>query len=280
MSFRVQPRLLMVVSALILSPLLPGSAVFAAGPDFDYAVERFEVIGNRPGNLSDEFEDGFQSWFSTPGSDVTESDGALHLMGPGVEDSTTYTNLNPAITLNRSDAFSPGEFAVLDGFGDFNASSTWRNLPEGPGGFYSMGLRYFAPNNTSEGFSVSISALDAPTAAAFGAPEGLVMSFAFFEFDTIAQALISNDSERFVIDPADVTGDVFLRLVFDDLANEISAKVSLNGGSSFLDPFATRAANLQGAANFFLFGDPVVVPEPGTALLMMMGLAGLSVRRR
>ena len=143
-----------------------------------------------------------------------------------------------------------------------------------------MGVRYFGPGNTSEGFSLSLSDLDQTTADAFGSQPGLVMSFAFFTFDGVAQSLLSNDSERFSIDPNGVTGDLVLELRFDDLANQMSAAVSLDGGTIFQTPFATRSANLLGGANFFLFGDPVTLPEPSTGLLMTVGLAMLVARRK
>ena len=106
------------------------------------------------------------------------------------------------------------------------------------------------------------------------------MSFSFFRYDGIAQALISNDPERFVIDPLNVTGDIVLQLFFDDVANQISAEVSLDGGSTFLSPFGARSANLLGPTSFFLFGDPATIPEPGTGLLVLTGLAILSARRK
>ncbi len=272
-----------VTSGLIV--LLWSSVALAVGVDFDYQVESFRVEGNLPGDLTDEFDDGsLGAWFVTPGGTVSEFDGALHLMGPGFQDTDSYSILNPDIILNRSDAFAPPAFTVSDNAGDFNATSTWRNLPEAPGGFYSMGLRYSTSASSVKGVSLSISNLDQESADAFGSQAGLIMSLGVFTFDVPSQALLSIDSERFAIDPSDVIGDIVLQLFFDDLGNEIFASVSLDGGSSFLNPFAGRSANLGdavfGGVNFFLFGDPVIVPEPSTGLLVVMGLVALGGRRR
>ena len=268
-----------------LGVLLAGPRASALAVDYDYAVERFRVQGNLPGDLTDEFDDGsLGSWYVTPGGTVSESGGALHLMGPGFEDSAAYSILKPQIVLNRSDAFSPPEYSVTDGAGNFTSSSEWRNLPDAPGGFYSMGLRYFTSTTMVEAFSLTLSNLDQQTADAFGSIAGLVMGFDFSTYDVIGQALLSTESERFAIDPGDITGNIVLQLSFDDVANELSAAVSLDGGTSFANGFASRATDLSysifGGPNFFLFADPAtVVPEPSTGLLVAAGLLVLASRR-
>ena len=45
--------------------------------------------------------------------------------------------------------------------------------------------------------------------------------YAVDRFDLVGRALLSSEAERFIIDPADVTGDVLLRLIFADATNEL-----------------------------------------------------------
>lgn len=256
----------------------------ARAVDFHYEIERFQIVGNLAGNLTDEFDDGSMDWDSPIGT-VSEFDGALHLSSPGVLDASAYSNLNPDIVLERSDVVAPRPFVVADGEGDFTATSTWRSLPEAPGGFFAMGLLHFLPIGVTEILSVAISNFAPATAGAFERPPGLSMTFSTVTFDIQSQALLTQHQESFELDPLALDGTALLQLEFDDLANELGAGVSLDGGSTFLRPFAAREVQLDAESifnsnRFLFFGDPAIVPEPSTALLLGLGLIGLARMRR
>lgn len=270
------PHLALLSTALLLPE-------FAYAVDFDYQIERFEVSGNLPGDMTDEFDDGVMDW-EFPVGTVTESNGALRLMSPGILDSDAYSNINPDIVLERSDASAPRRFLVADGAGDFAATSTWRNLPETPGGFYAMGVRHFLPIGVTEILSISVSSFDASTAAAFGRPAGLSITFSTVTFDIQTQALLTQDQESFAVAAPAIGNDTLLRLEFDDLADSLRASVSFDGGVTFRSPFAARDVSLDPASlfnsnGFILFADPAIVPEPSTALLLGIGLALAAARR-
>lgn len=269
-----------VRAGFVLWACLGAAQVRAA--DFDYAVERFRVVGNLPGDLTDEFDDGVMDWDSPVGT-VAELDGALHLSSPGVVDAAAYSILAPDIVLERSDVVAPRPFVVADQAGDFSATSAWRSLPEGPGGFYAMGLLHFLPIGVTEISSVSISNFDPATASAFGRPAGGAMTFSTVLFDIQTQTILMQDQQSFAFDPASATGLTLLRLEFDDLADELSAAVSLDGGATFARPFASRAVQLDPASpfnsnRFILLGDPATIPEPNTAVLLGLGLGLMGLR--
>ena len=76
------------------------------------------------------------------------------------------------------------------------------------------------------------------------------------------------------IDPGDITGDVLFRTVLDGSGN-YTQSASLDGGSTFVSPFASTFPALGGAGRLSLFAYEVV-PEPGTLALVLVGLVGLA----
>jgi hypothetical protein len=83
-----------------------------------------------------------------------------------------------------------------------------------------------------------------------------------------------------VVDPGDVTGDVYLRLDFDDGTNDLTASYSLDGGSAFTPFGLTLVSGMTpgtGGTISFL-GDPVsvdaqAVPTLGSGMIAVLLLS-------
>ncbi len=76
---------------------------------------------------------------------------------------------------------------------------------------------------------------------------------------------------------SDISGAIILSLIFDDALDTMTPQFSLDNGATTLAPFGSEAWAFPGGG-FSLSGSSTV-PEPGTALLLGLGLAALGLRR-
>jgi len=225
------------------SVLLLCTAVSQAGEKsgtFAYSVDQFELVGNLPVYGFDGFADGDVLPWVIEEPTVEEAGGFLTLSTPGVffgpyqiggvwfqsERSSVRTDNDP-------------RFNVVDGQGDFTATSKWAGAAAVEGTFYGMAL-WSRRGGTSYHTDLSMSNVEARIANALGIPPGLAI-------------ILSSDNtgvyefQGFSISASDITGPVFLRLSFDDAANLISGSFSLDGGDSYLAPFSSVSSNLTSA---------------------------------
>lgn len=125
--------------------------------------------------------------------------------------------------------------------------------------------------------SIWIAHLDDDMAGLFGTTAGLYVSF------TRSVGDIENTvAQNVAIDPADITGDVLLRMSYDDAADELSAAFSLDGGTTFQAPFASVASDLKmdDSSEWYLDAQELQIPEPATMSLLGIGVLALIRRRR
>ncbi len=243
---------------------------------FAYAVDHFEITGNAPGSLSDDFNDGILAPWTLLVGTAVEAGGVVTLSNPGWHFLLTF--FPEPVLLDISEIRAPSSFDVTDGLGSFTSTSRWDSalLPEPPGGYFAMI------------FSSSISATEKESLAAFfvnrspanagnaGASEtGLAVGQSRHVMEDGAVA--SLESAYFSIDPTRVTGDVFLRLAFDDTTNLVTTSFSTDGGSTFLTPFASVTSSMTGTGGWALSADPSrllsTVPAHSSKALLVLSLA-------
>ena len=257
--------------AVALSSLLSVAGQVQAAP-YSFSVDRFEVTGQVA--KVDEFDDGVlvPDWVVVNPT-VTESGGVVTLSSPGgiIGPNEQETELVTVFT-------SP--FTVFDGSGNFTGTSTWVTGLPGVNLSYEMTVNHNVPDGNGgfldEFFSIGLTNLDAATAASLGAPAGPLVFFA----REIGNDFI--DPQVLAINPADVNGNILLRLAFDDTNDLFSGAFSLNGGTSF-QTFSTSLSPSVGQTDYqwaLMAGS--MVPEPETYAMMLagLGLVGFMARRR
>jgi hypothetical protein len=210
-------------------------------------------------------------------------DGAV--FGTAVESGETLTLSNPG-TLGFLPAPLVSEASVISGqgigvnfSGGFTATSRWlQTIPTASQGLnLALGSINSATGNVHQ-LSVGVSFISSEVAAVLGGDAGLALSVLNIVRDSGPGNILSLTRSSFPIDASAITADILLQLVFDDAANTLTPQVSLDGGVTTLSPFAPVPWEFTGGG-FSLSGSSTV-PEPGTALLMGLGLTLLSARRQ
>ncbi len=232
--------------------------------NFQFQVESFTVSGNSPGTAVDNFDDGVVSWIIEEQTAV-ESGGVLTLSTPGVYDGP-FPFDDFEIETNRASVRTtdPSDFDVVDGAGNFTATSQWASGAAAENQFYGMALE-----TTTQSINFNMINFKADIAGALGVPSGLGIWFYDGEAAGVPQAVSISASE--------ITGDVFFRLSFDDSTNEISAGYSLDGGGTWHAPFTSISSDLGSAedVDWYLEAEELrVVPAPDVKTTQIIDSTG------
>lgn len=261
-----QTKHLLAITILWIGALLIMTGRVNATP-YSFIVDRFEVVGNLPGNVVDEFDDGSLDplWeIREPGGPtaVVEAGGVVTFSNPGsveIEDGLLRREFSHIYSRPSS------TLLVEDGAGDFHGTSTWAPIIPGQNQFYHMNLiRHFH----FESIGIAVTNFMPGVADHFGVPAGPSVILAR-EFDVQGVPIM----------PGDIIGDIALRLAFDDDANLYTGAFSLDGGATFLSPFSAVTPTPGGPslADWRLGAESwEVIPEPSAFLLLGSGLAGLA----
>ena len=251
---------------------------------YSFSVDRFHVVGNLPGDIVDEFDDGVLDPWSIQGGTVVESGGVVTFSDPG--EVADYFQDNLHVTQERSSVeveAATGVFAVADGSGDFVVESRW--LPVLPDLNLGYGMTFHYPPSEFDQVWIGIYNLEALALPLLGAPAGTV-SGSYISFIRISPGPgtglgdMTFEYQGVPVAASDITGDIVFRLLFDDAANSFSATYSLDDGSTFLQPFSPFSIpSLTGPEDLFvelggwsLTVQPVSEPPPEIADLVELAL--------
>ncbi len=268
--------LVCLVTGLVLGLFIAASAV--ANP-YTFQLDKFEIAGNLSGNITDDFNDGTidTALWDVYDPTVTESGTTISFQNPGAMDQMQLGSLR--ITSEMS--YLHYMFSMKDGSGNYTGTSTWNPAIPGTNQFYVMNLSSIGTSTgPDENVIIGVANFDANVSAFFGSPTGPMVFFG--RSKDVANGDFS--LQGFSITPAIITGDILLRLAFDDATNLFSGAFSLDGGATFLTPFSDVASTgeLLSEAELTLGGeswDVQVVPLPSSLLLLSFGLTGIWVKR-
>ena len=218
---------------------------------FDYSVDRFEVDGNMfgPADGTPDFVDDFDNasnWYTPYGTSIV-IDGRLHVKSPGMHfPGPDGTTLDLTEVVSNYPALQ-----VQKGRGSFTATAVLDPIVPPEAQFYHFTLFTFGGVTFfNEIFGLDIHTLGGETRI----EQHLVtLDLGHGIYQTVQTA-------GYRIAPADVTGQIHFRLVYDDAAGTVVSSFSLDGGATFLSPFAPAPIFTEGrtAAQFLLGADPLV----------------------
>ncbi len=245
----IPTRGLGIAQLLLAIPLLAGvtSPARADHTEFEFNVERFEMVVDGGSPQIDDFAAGPLSPWTIGAGTAFESGGVLVLTDPG--DHRVLPGFG--VTLDVSSVNWAGSGLEIES--DFEMESTWKPmLPEAPGQRFAMVVSYSDGSGDVEFVALVLQNLGTAEAAPFGLPAGLRMVQLrgsgtpdldnLGEFLTLSFPLL----ESVPVSPASVTDDIVQRIDWDSTAREFTTSFSLDGGATMLTPFPT--ANISAAA--------------------------------
>lgn len=265
-----QAKLLAVMIALYGSLfLLKTSCVYAAS--YSFSVDRFEISGNLSGDFVDDFNGGsIGTRWREDDPTVVEADGKVTFKNPGYTGTNIFQN-NISISFERT-FIAPDGWIVANNFGDFQATSTW--IPTIPGINQTYGIDIYTGHH-DEGITMSVYNFGQDIADLFGLAPGIGIYFGRYE-DVGEIAL---DMQAFSIIPTDISGDILLKIVFDDDNDLFTGMFSLDGGNSFQSPFSDVTPNIADAVYELNLGaeswEVSIVPLPGAFWLFSFAIVSL-----
>lgn len=213
--------LLVIASGVVFLSARPARASHTI---FDYGFDHAEVDGQPYGamdgtpDFTDEFNDGVPApWGDMYLGTVSESGGLIHLTNPG-------TDVGGVVDWSVSPLMGG---VATDGGGDVCFTAVWPPVSIPTNG---MALAAFGDGNTFEGTGIGLANPDADAAASFGIPSGLsiVLGHTSPALSFMGVSIMESD----------ITGPVHMRICLDDAADEWNTAISLDGGATFLTPFA------------------------------------------
>lgn len=258
--------------------LLMLSRVEAA--DYSFSVDSFQVTGNLPVNLVDEFDDGNVAPWVIYDPTVVESGGLVTFSTPGTIEQHSFNGMTIVNELSNigTGGFSP--FNVQNGAGDFTGLSTWVPTAPGENHFYGMNISYELQQEPHQGIGINLDVTNWDTyfANLLGVPEGLSITFQRSGDIPMSDMIWQGIS----ISESDITGDILLKMNFDDATDQFTADFSLDSGATFQSPFAPLDWSMEtpGQYEWHLSANSLtIVPEPISSTLFIIGGATLGFRR-
>jgi len=250
------------------------SELYAAPYSFcvDSFTLTYPILGHTVYFRDDFNNNGLTSpWFELQPT-VTESNGVLKLSSPG---KIIFRSFHGAHAIIESTTVG-SSLLVGDGLGNRVATSTWLpNLPKKNQIFFMEAFHILAPHVT-ESVSIGISRLSPEINSILAFPKASndnpVLFFGWESLD-LGQA----NFQAVPINPQDVTGEIVLKMMFNDDTNQFNGSFSLDGGHSFRSPF--DPVSPKTFIPPFVLGMNAAscrtVPEPSTIFYLMTGIISI-----
>jgi hypothetical protein len=210
---------------------------------FLFTVDKFQILGNLPGELVDHFTNGIGDW--VPYGDVTQAMGSISLRNPGAVDNSPQT-IYP-IRIFASGISAPPAFDVANGGGNFTAEAEWYQASTSDNQVYSLSLSYpvsSAIGMVTQTIQMGITHIDETDKALFGLAQ---TDLSFFTAVTQTEIATGNQVlstiESSPIPGAIISGPVYFRMEFDDENNRFSFSFKVDNNSGWPPPFAEMTVN-------------------------------------
>ena len=219
----------------------PSALPPSAPSSYAFSMDRIQLVGNLPGNIVDEFNDSsVDPQWTIYDPTVTEAGGKITFASPGTVESWQLGSRDVVSEMS----YIGSKFSMRDGAGDYEVTSTWTPIIPGSNQIFVMST---GPDDVEE-IDIGLANFGSALSDSFGVPEGPVVFFGRF-WDIEAGDF---DMQSMSILPHHVTGDILLRLTFDDDTNLFTGSFSLDGGATFLSPFSAVAQSKGGSTSYSL----------------------------
>lgn len=235
-----------IIALALLLVARPSAAMHTA---FSYRVDRFEIDGNIMGPYDgaadwvEEFNGNaiLSSWYVPYGTAV-EQGGYLVLRNPGEHFPSPVGMTDVTIAGTLSD------LSMVRGSGSFSATSVWEPQLPVLGHHYHFSIfTYGAGALFNEIFGVAVTR----------SATSLQLEQHLTEIDQFAGVYRNTMFDFLDIADGDVTGPIHIRLSFDDTTGFAESAISLDGGSTWLTPFAPAPLFVgRPLGQFLLSADP------------------------
>lgn len=275
----------MKIRFLVASALWVGASMLVSGSALAFSSSADFVTVNRGANLfsttgyavvgADDFDDGVIDpvlWVNPSGGTVSESGTTVTLSSPGAP-----INLGPGFTGETS--FISGIFTDMTGTGEQTLfSSDWvSGAPTAIGDGYGISIAGLDLSGNVVRSSMNVIDVHPASAAALqglgftSAAPGLHAVFQTITSDPSGNVLSVDDYQNFPITAAEIAAGVNLSVVYGDALGMVQGGFTSSSGLVFSSP--TPYGSSFVSTNLVATN---VVPEPGTAMLMFLGLTGLA----
>ncbi len=120
-----------------------GMVSSANAATYSFSVDHFRVVGNLPGDVADDFNDGsIDPLWEIYDPTIVESGSTVSFSSPGTIETPIQIGTQSILSTEMSYIGSkfPGSLQMQNGLGDFQGTSTWTAIVPSSNQFYTIGI--------------------------------------------------------------------------------------------------------------------------------------------